>query len=103
MHGRKKTAAFSNTHPKGASAPFLFGAHEMHEYPKFVKAADHHVVRQVFPDGTVHISTPDFAEHHVNRVGGDVMVLVKDAEEEAMALGEKVVAAVTGSDQSSEP
>jgi len=68
------------------------------EYPRWAKLHESHVVRQTFPDGSVHISTPDFAEHHVNRVGGDVTVLVHDAEQEAIALGEKVVAKLEGSD-----
>ena len=54
--------------------------HEDPEYPKWVEAHSSHVERR----GDV-VSTPAFPLFHVNRVGGAVMVLVHDADEEAKA------------------
>lgn len=59
------------------------------DFPKWVKAHDSHVVRQKLADGSDHISTPDYAEHHVNRVGGEVTVLIFNEDEEAAALAQK--------------
>lgn len=51
------------------------------EYPKWVSPHISHVVTK---DGNV--STPAFAQFHVQRVTADVTVLVVDEDEEACAL-----------------
>lgn len=54
------------------------------EYPKYVEAHASHVVTT-----GDHVSTPHFLDFHVGR-DGKVMVLVKDAEDEAKALAAKI-------------
>ena len=53
------------------------------DWPKWVKPHDNHIHRH-----GDHLSTPHFPSHHVNRDGGDVMVLVHTPEEEAAALAD---------------
>ena len=76
------------------------------EFPKWVVPHASHIVRQTAQPGESrpgtensllsagdapdHISTPAWTEFSVNRVTGEVMVLVQDAEEEAKALAEHV-------------
>ena len=76
------------------------------EFPKWVVPHASHIVRQTAQPGDSrpgtensllsageapdHISTPAWTEFSVNRVTGEVMVLVQDAEEEAKALAEHV-------------
>ena len=58
------------------------------EWPKWVKPHDSQIQRKKtegFPD---HVSTPGFANYHVNRVNGEVTVLVADEDEEKVAAGE---------------
>lgn len=80
---------------------------EHQDYPKWVKPHDSHIVRKKLDpihrglgssgghviasaDGPDHVSTPAFAQYHVDRLTGAVSVLVNDAEEEAKALAEFV-------------
>lgn len=53
------------------------------DYPKWVVPHPGHVSFHALHG---HVSTPTFMQHHVNRIGGEVTVLVHDAEEEARAL-----------------
>jgi hypothetical protein len=58
------------------------------EWPKWVVPHDSQIQRKKtegFPD---HVSTPGFADYNVNRVNGEVMVLVADEDEEKVATGE---------------
>ena len=58
------------------------------EWPKWVKPHDSQVVRKEADGYPTSISTPGFAESHVNRTNGEVGVLVADEDEEKRALGE---------------
>jgi hypothetical protein len=58
------------------------------EWPKWVVAHDSQVVRKEVEGYPTAISTPGFAESHVNRATGEVTVLVADEDEEKRALGE---------------
>lgn len=56
------------------------------EYPKWVTPHASHVVRRKDDaDAPEHVSTPAWPQHHVNRVNGEVTVLVNDAAEEKRA------------------
>lgn len=57
---------------------------EEKEFPKWVRVHESHVVRE---DGRV-VTVPAFPGFHVNRVDGEVTVMVADAEEEAKAMGD---------------
>ena len=76
---------------------------EVVQYPKWVKPHDSHIVRKKIIDGQTqagftanhlvvggegpeHVSTPAFPQCHVNRETGEVTVLVKDEDEEKVAL-----------------
>lgn len=56
------------------------------DFPKWVIPDASHIVRKQVDGAPDHVSTPGFAEFHINRLDGVVTVLVKDAEEEAKAL-----------------
>ena len=58
------------------------------EWPKWVVAHDSQVVRKEVDGYPTAISTPGFADSHVNRATGEVTVLVNDEDEEKRALGE---------------
>lgn len=60
---------------------------EEKEYPKWIVPHASHVLRDA--DGKVK-SVPAFPGFHVSRVDGEVTVMVVDADEEAVALGETV-------------
>ena len=83
----KETGHIIGLHAK-PEAPVAEGI----EYPKWVAPHESHIVRtQREKDGPFHISTPAFVQSHVHRVTNEVTVLVKDAEEEALALAEFIV------------
>lgn len=59
------------------------------EYPKWVPAHESHVVRRKLVDGGSDIiSVPSFADFHVNRHDGAVMVLADDEDQEKRATSE---------------
>lgn len=60
------------------------------DFPAWVVPHESHVVRLKRDDGE-HITTPEWAEHFVNRVDGVVTVLVHNAGEEARALAAREV------------
>ena len=61
------------------------------EFPKWVMPHASHVVMHPIHG---HVTTPHFAEHHVDRQSKDVTVLVHDAEDEARALAPMVAAII---------
>jgi hypothetical protein len=67
-----------------ATAPVTVGK----EWPKWVVAHDSQVVRKEVEGYPVAVSTPGFADSHVNRGNGEVTVLVNNEDEEKRALGE---------------
>ena len=58
------------------------------EWPKWVVPHDSQIQRKKTEGAPDHVSTPGFANYHVNRVNGEVMVLVADEDEEKVATGE---------------
>lgn len=54
-------------------------------FPKWVKAEDSQVFRKQVPGYPDVISTPNFADYHVNRDTGEVTVLVTNEDEESIA------------------
>lgn len=64
------------------------------EYPKYVEVHASHVDQT-----NGHISVPMFPEFHIDRSTNAVMVMVRDAEEEAKALAVKVAEAVHGENE----
>lgn len=73
-------------HPTGLVGKPHLPVTEERDWPKWVVVHEGHVVRKKGDGGPEHVSVPGFAEFHVNRVGGAVMVLVKDADEEHRAV-----------------
>lgn len=59
-----------------------------HEYPAWVVPHESQIVRKQVDGAPDHISTPGFAEFHVNRANGEITVLVQDAEDEERALSD---------------
>ena len=58
------------------------------DFPKWIECHLGHIVRKRDGEGPEHVSTPAFPECHVDRVTGKVTVLVKDEEEEKLALAD---------------
>jgi len=58
------------------------------EWPKWVVPHDSQIQRKKTEGAPDHVSTPGFANYHVNRVNGEIMVLVADEDEEKVATGE---------------
>lgn len=59
------------------------------DWPAWVPVHESHVVRVQVGDAPAHISTPDYVDFHVNRVTGEVTVLVNNEEEERRATSGK--------------
>lgn len=59
------------------------------EFPKWVVPHESRVFRKKSDNAPDHVSTPDFENFHVNRVDGSVTVLVKNEDEENIALSNK--------------
>ncbi len=57
-------------------------------YPTWVVPHESHVTRTKIGDGPEVVSVPNFSGMHVNRVNGEVTVLVADEEEAKIASGE---------------
>jgi hypothetical protein len=75
------------------------------EWPKWVAVHESHVVRRDSGAGApIAISVPAFLHHHVDRVTGEVTVLVQDEDEERLASSEKETArGVSGDIQDTPP
>lgn len=58
------------------------------EWPKWVAPHESHVVRKKADGAPDHVSVTDFADFHVDRVTGEVTVMVKDEEDERRAAAE---------------
>src|ERR1035437_9619079 len=58
------------------------------EWPKWVVPHDSQIQRKKTEGAPDHVSTPGFADYNVNRVNGEVMVLVANEDEEKVATGE---------------
>ncbi len=58
------------------------------EWPKWVVPHESHVVRKKADGAPDHVSVTDFEDFHVDRVTGEVTVLVKDEEDERRASTE---------------
>lgn len=56
------------------------------EWPKWIVPHASHIAHTRAGAASDHVSTPAFPDFHVNRVTGEVTVLVHDAEDEARAL-----------------
>jgi hypothetical protein len=64
-------------------------AKEAHqEFPKYVKPHKSHVRVKKTEGAQDHVSSPTFTDIHVDRVTNDVTVMVKDADEEKVAISE---------------
>jgi hypothetical protein len=59
------------------------------DYPKWVVVHDSHVVRQKMDGYPEHVSTPSYVNSHVNRLNGEVTVMVANEDEEKAAVGER--------------
>src|SRR5674476_898112 len=57
-------------------------------WPKWVVPHDSQVQRKKTEGAPDHVSTPGFTDYHVNRVTGEVTVLVANEDEEKVATGE---------------
>jgi len=61
------------------------------EFPKWVVVHDSHVFRKEVDGAPAVVSTPGFADYHVNRANGEITVLVKNEDEEKIATSGKEV------------
>src|SRR5580692_8483133 len=78
-------------HPIGLVPPPLHSPHDI-EWPKWVKVHDSHILRKKVDGAPDHVSVPAYPEYHVDRLTGDVSVLVHDEDQEKVATAEAVKA-----------
>ena len=78
----KETGRMIGLESAPISAPVEIG-----DYPKWVAVHESHIVRKQMEGAPDHVSVPSWPEFHVNRLSGQVTVLVmnEDEEKEAMA------------------
>lgn len=58
------------------------------DWPKWVVPHESHVVRKKADGAPYHVSVIDFEDFHVDRLTGEVTVMVKDEEDESRATAE---------------
>jgi len=76
-------------HPIGLVPPPLQSPKDI-EWPKWVKVHDSHILRKKVEGVPDHVSVPAYPEYHVDRLTGDVSVLVHDEDQEKIATAEAV-------------
>src|ERR1700731_5195908 len=76
-------------HPIGLVPPPLHSPKDI-EWPKWVKVHDSHILRKKVDGAPDHVSVPAYPDYHVDRLTGDVSVLVHDEDQEKIATSEVV-------------